>query len=54
MLTTAVAATVLVALSGIAELVAESVTRTCREFAVMSDMTPEECDAPPDEMPVVP
>ncbi|MGF1664237.1 MAG: hypothetical protein ACFCVG_17535 [Kineosporiaceae bacterium] len=51
MLTAAVAATVLVAVSGFGEMAAIAVTDSCREFAVLSGVSPQECDAPPEPGP---
>jgi Flp pilus assembly pilin Flp len=48
MLTAAVAATALVAVSGFGEMVAGAVTDSCREFAVLSGTSPQECHAPPE------
>jgi hypothetical protein len=52
MLTAAVAATVLVAVSGFGEMVATAVSDSCREFAVLSGTSPQKCDAPPEPVPV--
>lgn len=54
MLMAAAAATALVAVSGFTGLAASTLSNSCREFAILSEFSPKECDAPPEKAPTGP